>query len=82
MRQLRLYKHLGFVAFGPVVGTGEAQFQPMYLTLESFIEMAKTLSPSSPTVERILANYLPGPVEVHEEVRKAFLARQPLRFNF
>src|SRR5687767_1954300 len=72
VRQLRLYKHLGFVPFGPVVGTGEAQFQPMYLTLESFIEMAKTLSPSSPTVERILVNYLPGPVEVHEEVRKAF----------
>ena len=72
VRQLRLYKHLGFVAFGPVVGSGEAQFQPMYLTLESFIEMAKTLSPSSPTVERILANYMPGPVEVHEEVRKAF----------
>jgi aspartate aminotransferase-like enzyme len=72
VRQLRLYKHLGFVPFGPVVGTGEAQFQPMYLTLESFIEMAKTLSPSSPTVERIMANYLPGPVEVHEDVRKAF----------
>jgi len=72
VRQLRLYKHLGFVVFGPVVGSGEAQFQPMYLTLESFIEMAKTLSPSSATVERILASYLPGPVEVHEDVRKAF----------
>jgi aspartate aminotransferase-like enzyme len=72
VRQLRLYKHLGFVPFGPVVGSGEAQFQPMYLTLESFIEMAKTLSPSSPTVEKILASYLPGPVEVHEDVRKAF----------
>jgi aspartate aminotransferase-like enzyme len=72
VRQLRLYEHLGFVRFGPVVGAGEAQFQPMYLTLETFIEMAKTLSPSTPTVERILASYLPGPVEVHEEVRKAF----------
>jgi aspartate aminotransferase-like enzyme len=72
VRQIKLYKHLGFVPFGPVVGSGEAQFQPMYLTLESFIEMAKTLSPSSPAVERILASYLPGPVEVHEEVRKAF----------
>jgi aspartate aminotransferase-like enzyme len=72
VRQIRLYKHLGFVPFGPVVGSGEAQFQPMYLTLETFIEMAKTLSPSSAAVERILASYLPGPVEVHEEVRKAF----------
>jgi aspartate aminotransferase-like enzyme len=72
VRQIKLYKHLGFVPFGPVVGAGEAQFQPMYLTLETFIEMAKTLSPSSAVVERILASYLPGPVEVHEEVRKAF----------
>jgi hypothetical protein len=26
----KLYRHLGFVPFGPVVGSGEAQFQPMY----------------------------------------------------
>jgi hypothetical protein len=31
-RQLKLYEHLGFKAFGPLVGTAEAQFQPMYLT--------------------------------------------------
>jgi GNAT superfamily N-acetyltransferase len=34
-RQQRLYKHLGFVPFGPLVGNGEAIFQPMYLTLEA-----------------------------------------------
>jgi aspartate aminotransferase-like enzyme len=72
LRQRRLYKHLGFVPFGPVVGTGEAQFQPMFLTLEKFIQMAKALSPPSSAVEKILASYLPGPVDVHEEVRKAF----------
>jgi aspartate aminotransferase-like enzyme len=71
-RQLRLYKHLGFIPFGPAVGTGDAQFQPMYLTLETFLEMAKLLSPPSAEVNRILASYLPGPVDVHEEVRKAF----------
>jgi len=70
--QLKLYKHLGFVPFGPVVGTGEAQFQPMYLTLETFIQMSKVLSPPSAEVNRILASYLPGPVDVHAEVRKAF----------
>ena len=32
----------------------------------------RQLSPASLAVERILASYLPGPVEVHEEVRKAF----------
>jgi len=72
VRQLRLYKHLGFLPFGPTVGTGDAQFQPMYLTLETFLQMAKLLSPPSPEVSRILASYLPGPVDVHEEVRKAF----------
>ncbi len=35
-RQQKLYRHLGFVPFGPLVGTAEALFQPMYLTKESF----------------------------------------------
>src|SRR6476620_5815785 len=56
LRQHKLYKHLGFVPFGPVVGTGEAQFQPMYLTLETFIQMSKVLSPPSAEVNGILAN--------------------------
>jgi len=30
IRQLQLYRHLGFVAFGPLVGTPQVQFQPMY----------------------------------------------------
>ena len=72
LRQLKLYKHLGFIPFGPIVGVGEAQFQPMYLTLETFIQMSKVLSPPSEEVNRIMASYLPGPVDVHEEVRRAF----------
>jgi predicted N-acetyltransferase YhbS len=32
-RQLRLYSRIGFVPFGPLVGTTEALFQPMYITL-------------------------------------------------
>jgi len=35
-RQLKLYRHLGFVPFGPLVGSGDALFQPMFLTLEAF----------------------------------------------
>ena len=35
-RQQKLYRHLGFVPFGPLVGKGEAMFQPMFLTLERF----------------------------------------------
>ncbi|MEJ7761964.1 MAG: GNAT family N-acetyltransferase [Thermomicrobiales bacterium] len=31
--QVKLYAHLGFVPFGPLVGTDEARFQPMFLSL-------------------------------------------------
>jgi aspartate aminotransferase-like enzyme len=71
-RQLRLYKHLGFVPFGPLVGTGDAQFQPMYLTLEKFIQMAQALTPPNSDIEKILVSYLPGPVDVHKDVKEAF----------
>ena len=40
-RQQKLYRHLGFVPFGPLVGKGEAMFQPMYLTLERFEKKAE-----------------------------------------
>jgi predicted N-acetyltransferase YhbS len=33
-RQLRLYSQIGFIPFGPMVGTAEALFQPMYITLK------------------------------------------------
>lgn len=42
-RQLHLYGHLGFVPFGPLVGTAEAPFQPMYLTMEKWREQAREL---------------------------------------
>ena len=32
-RQLRLYTRMGFIPFGPMVGTAEALYQPMYITL-------------------------------------------------
>jgi aspartate aminotransferase-like enzyme/GNAT superfamily N-acetyltransferase len=34
-RQERFYRHFGFAAFGPLLGTGDARFQPMYLTLST-----------------------------------------------
>ena len=40
-RQLKLYRHLGFVPFGPLVGKGEAMFQPMYLATETFAERVR-----------------------------------------
>ncbi len=35
-KEERLYKHMGFVPFGPLVGKPGAMYQPMYLTFESF----------------------------------------------
>jgi hypothetical protein len=39
VRQLKLYGQLGFVSFGPLVGTLHAQYQPMYLTLNAYQEL-------------------------------------------
>src|SRR5438105_4765238 len=73
-RQFRLYQHLGFVPFGPVVGAGEAQFQPMYVTLETFESTAREFLRSSPSrsFQPSAVNFLPGPVTVRREVRRAF----------
>src|SRR5262249_14673531 len=73
-RQSKLYHHLGFVPFGPLVGTGEAQFQPMYVTLATFEVTAKKFLRSSPSrsFPPSSINFLPGPVTVRREVRRAF----------
>lgn len=43
VKQARLYRHLGFVPFGPLVGTPEAQFQPMYLTRAAYERLKQRL---------------------------------------
>lgn len=48
-RQLKLYQHLGFVPFGPLVGTGDARFQPMYVTLETFESTAREFLRMAPS---------------------------------
>ena len=73
-RQFKLYQHLGFVPFGPVVGDSDAQFQPMYVTLETFEVTAREFLRSSParSFHPNAVNFLPGPVTVRREVRRAF----------
>jgi len=73
-RQAKLYQHLGFVPFGPLVGSGDAQFQPMYVTLETFEVTAREFLRSSParSFHPSAVNFLPGPVAVRREVRRAF----------
>ena len=74
VRQSKLYRRIGFVPFGPLVGTAEALYQPMYVTLEAFNETSKEMS-------RLLTdrlegqpwvNLLPGPVGVSRDVRQVF----------
>jgi aspartate aminotransferase-like enzyme len=73
-RQFKLYHHLGFVPFGPPVGADEVQFQPMYVTLETFEVTAREFLRSSPSraFHPSALNFLPGPVSVRREVRRAF----------
>jgi aspartate aminotransferase-like enzyme len=70
-RQQKLYRHLGFVPFGPLLGSGEASFQPMYLTLENFEKQAEEFL-RGPIRRRGPASFLPGPVAIHPLVRRAF----------
>ncbi len=68
LNQQKLYKHIGFIPFGPIVGKGEAKFQPMYIIKENH------------NVTKLLENeeeisFLPGPVEISKKVRTAFTKR-------
>lgn len=72
-RQLKLYEHMGFKPFGPPIGTPQAPFQPMYLTLENFHGTTLRLgSLGFDRGERQPVNFLPGPAPVSEAVWKAF----------
>ena len=73
VRQLKLYKHLGFVPFGPLVGPPEAQFQPMYLTLEAYQDHAmQVIEAASVSADLDTAfSFLPGPVSISPGVRRA-----------
>ncbi|WP_404451771.1 aminotransferase class V-fold PLP-dependent enzyme [Virgibacillus necropolis] len=73
IRQTKLYKHLGFQPFGPLVGTEEAPYQPMYLTKKNFELSSKVFQRLIERKEKTFYhNFLPGPVEVTKEVKKAW----------
>ena len=40
-RQARLYKHLGYKPFGPLVGKQDALYQPMYIDIAGAMELKK-----------------------------------------
>jgi aspartate aminotransferase-like enzyme/predicted N-acetyltransferase YhbS len=75
LRQQRLYAHLGFTPFGPVVGSATAPYQPMYLTLAAFrthVQGALNGALRPPPGRKI--NLLPGPVDIAPEVHEALAA--------
>ncbi|MFQ5914328.1 MAG: aminotransferase class V-fold PLP-dependent enzyme [Nitrospinota bacterium] len=74
LRQQKLYKHLGFVPFGPVIGSPEARFQPMYITSETFRERTEAILRRLRTVcmEQTLVNLSPGPVGISQGVRQVY----------
>jgi aspartate aminotransferase-like enzyme len=73
LRQKKLYEHLGFVPFGPVVGTPEASFQPMYLTIEAYEKsIRRVIEPKPAYKAKRKMLLLPGPVEISPNVRLAF----------
>ena len=73
-QQIPLYKRMGFQAFSEMVGTEQAKFQPMYLTIEQFENSTKVFKRLivRKNKESSWLSFLPGPVQLHPEVVKAF----------
>ena len=69
VRELALYRHLGFQPFGPLVGSAEARYQPMFLTLDNYAARAAHLEVIG---GRCATNLMPGPVAMSDAVRAAF----------
>lgn len=77
LNQMRLYEHLGFVPFGPLVGKDVARFQPMYLTLSAYKEFRGRTGLFSDefresSSSKGLINLLPGPVHIDKRVHESF----------
>ena len=72
VRQLKLYRHLGFQPFGPRVGNPPAEYQPMSLTLEGFEGNVGALlnqTPLNGSDPEEPLSFLPGPVNLTKPVR-------------
>jgi len=79
VRQAKLYRHLGFLPFGPLVGTPEAPYQPMILSLSDFLEHRGVFSALSwSATKRTPRSFLPGPVDPGDHVRAALNDHRPI----
>ena len=68
-RQLKLYGHMGFTAFGPLIGREGAWYQPMWVALDQLGLAVPVLADPGKKEPVIL---LPGPVAVAGWVRADF----------
>jgi aspartate aminotransferase-like enzyme len=68
LSQQRLYRSVGFIPFGPVVGDG-VKFQPMYGTPDFFFQSRHKAVHSNPQKG---VNALPGPVDLKNIVAEEF----------
>lgn len=73
VREKKLYARMGFTPFGPLVGSGTALYQPMYVTIETFSQYLPRESGGggSKAMPEIL-NLLPGPVRINDDVMRVF----------
>jgi len=80
--RVRLYERMGFLPFGPLVGTEQARFQPMLITPVQFDKyfgdkidwQSARLDAENTQTDQ---NFLPGPVKISPIVQKA-LSRPPV----
>ena len=78
VRQIKLYKYLGFTPFGPLVGSEDAQFQPMYAPIEAYDDLkqrSRSFAKSTPELandDTMLFNFLPGPVDFSRQVQEVY----------
>ena len=75
-RQIKLYEHMGFVAFGPLVGSPGAMYQPMYQFVDRFRHRVGELNSAAfAEVVRPDVNLLPGPIYLAPAVQAALIAK-------
>lgn len=70
INQNKLYRHIGFEPMGEPVG-GEVKFQPMYITKDNVLKLARHMERK----DHQIINYLPGPVEIEDNVIESFASR-------
>ena len=71
LKQQKLYRGIGFVPFGPLVGN-PVKFQPMYATADFFSKSRhNALGPN----QQKRVNALPGPVDIKDIVTNEFQTR-------